>query len=53
VHYDGAIHDFMLLKALGQTKAMRAAIAQATASLREALGMRLTAIASFARSDPS
>jgi acetyl esterase/lipase len=38
VRYDGTIHDFMLLNALSQTKATRAAIAQATAFLREALG---------------
>jgi acetyl esterase/lipase len=38
VRYDGTIHDFMLLNALSQTKATRAAIAQATAFLRAALG---------------
>jgi acetyl esterase len=38
VRYDGTIRDFMLLNALSQTKATRAAIAQATAFLREALG---------------
>jgi len=38
VRYDGTIHDFMLLNALSETKATRAAIAQATAFLREALG---------------
>jgi acetyl esterase len=38
VRYDGTIHDFMLLNAMSQTKATRAAIAQATAFLREALG---------------
>jgi acetyl esterase/lipase len=38
VRYDGTIHDFMLLNALSQTRATRAAIAQATAFLREALG---------------
>jgi acetyl esterase/lipase len=38
VRYDGTVHDFMLLNSLSQTKATRAAIAQATAFLREALG---------------
>jgi acetyl esterase/lipase len=38
VRYDGTVHDFMLLNSLSKTKAARAAIAQATASLREALG---------------
>jgi acetyl esterase/lipase len=38
VRYDGTCHDFMLLNALSQTKATRAAIAQATAFLREAFG---------------
>jgi acetyl esterase len=38
VRYDGTCHDFMLLNSLSQTKATRAAIAQATAFLREALG---------------
>jgi acetyl esterase len=38
VHYDGTCHEFMLLIALNQTKATRAAIAQATAFLREAFG---------------
>ena len=38
VRYDGTIHDFMLLNALSETRATRAAIAQATAFLREALG---------------
>jgi acetyl esterase/lipase len=38
VRYDGTIHDFMLLNALSETNATRAAIAQATAFLREALG---------------
>jgi acetyl esterase len=38
VRYDGTIHDFMLLNALSETKATRAAIAQAVAFLREALG---------------
>jgi acetyl esterase len=36
VRYDGTIHDFMLLNALSQTKATRAAIAQATGFLRQA-----------------
>jgi acetyl esterase/lipase len=36
VRYDGTIHDFMLLNSLSETKATRAAIAQATAFLRQA-----------------
>ena len=38
VRYDGTVHDFMLLDSLSQTNATRAAIAQATAFLRDALG---------------
>jgi acetyl esterase len=38
VRYDGTIHDFMLLNALSQTRATRAAIGQATAFLRGGLG---------------
>jgi acetyl esterase len=38
VRYDGTIHDFMLLNALSQTRATRAAIGQATAFLRAGLG---------------
>jgi acetyl esterase/lipase len=38
VRYDGTCHDFMLLNSLSQTRATRAAIAQATAFLREAFG---------------
>jgi acetyl esterase len=38
VRYDGTIHDFMLLNALIETKATRAAIAQAAEFLRQALG---------------
>jgi acetyl esterase/lipase len=38
VRYDGTIHDFMLLNALADTRATRAAIGQATAQLRAALG---------------
>ncbi len=38
VRYDGTVHDFMLLNSLSQTRAARAAIAQATAFLRAALG---------------
>jgi acetyl esterase len=37
VRYDGVVHDFMLLNAMSQAKATRAAIAQATAFLRDAL----------------
>ena len=36
VRYDGTCHDFMMLNSLSQTTAARAAIAQATAFLREA-----------------
>jgi acetyl esterase len=38
VRYDGTVHDFMLLNALSQTRATRAAIGQATAFLRAGLG---------------
>jgi len=38
VRYDGTIHDFMLLNALSETRATRAAIGQATAFLRAGLG---------------
>jgi acetyl esterase len=38
VRYDGTVHDFMLLNSLSQTHAARAAIAQASAFLRTALG---------------
>jgi acetyl esterase/lipase len=38
VRYDGTIHDFMMLNALSDTKAARAAIGQATAFLRAGLG---------------
>jgi acetyl esterase len=38
VRYDGTIHDFMLLNPLSETRATRAAIDQATAILRQALG---------------
>jgi acetyl esterase len=38
VRYDGVVHDFMLLDAMSQSRATRAAIAQATTFLREALG---------------
>jgi acetyl esterase/lipase len=38
VRYDGTVHDFMLLNSLSQTRAARAAIAQAIAFLRQALG---------------
>jgi acetyl esterase len=37
VRYDGAIHDFMMLNPLSQTRATRAAIAQAISELRMAL----------------
>jgi acetyl esterase/lipase len=37
VRYDGAIHDFMMLNPLSETRATRAAIAQAVAVLKEAL----------------
>ena len=38
VRYDGVVHDFMLLNAMSESLATRAAIAQATAHLRAALG---------------
>jgi len=38
VRYDGTVHDFMMLNPLARTNATRAAIAQATAILRAALG---------------
>jgi acetyl esterase len=38
VRYDGVVHDFMLLNAMSEARATRAAIAQATGFLREALG---------------
>lgn len=38
VRYDGTVDDFMLLNSLSDTRAARAAIAQATAFLRAALG---------------
>jgi acetyl esterase len=38
VRYDGTVHDFMLLDSLSQTRAARAATAQAIAFLRAALG---------------
>jgi acetyl esterase len=38
VRFDGVIHDFMLLDALSETRAARAAIDQATAFLRAGLG---------------
>ena len=37
VRYNGTIHDFALLNPIANTPAVRAAIAQATAALREAL----------------
>jgi acetyl esterase len=40
VRYDGVVHDFMLLNAMSDAKATRAAIAQATEFLRDALGTR-------------
>ncbi|HEY0938080.1 MAG TPA: alpha/beta hydrolase [Trebonia sp.] len=38
VRYDGVVHDFMLLNMMSEARATRAAIAQATAFLRAALG---------------
>jgi acetyl esterase len=38
VRYDGVVHDFMLLNAMSESRATRAAIAQATEHLRAALG---------------
>ena len=42
VRYDGVVHDFMLLNAMSEAHATRAAIAQATAFLRAALGTEQT-----------
>lgn len=38
VRYDGMVHDFMMLNSLSETLACRAAVAQAIAVLRSALG---------------
>jgi acetyl esterase/lipase len=38
VRYDGTVHDFMLLDSLSQSRATRAATAQAIAFLRAAFG---------------
>ena len=38
VRYPGMTHDFMMLNPLSQTRATRAAIAQAISFLRSALG---------------
>ena len=38
VRYDGVVHDFMLLNAMSESRATRAAIQQATAYLSAALG---------------
>ncbi|MPY59911.1 alpha/beta hydrolase [Streptomyces spongiae] len=38
VRYDGITHDFMMLNPLSDTRATRAAVAQAVAVLRDALG---------------
>ena len=38
VRYDGTVHDFMMLNSLSETHATRAAVAQAIAFLRAALG---------------
>ena len=40
VRFDGTIHDFMLLDALRETRAARAAVDQATSFLRAGLGTR-------------
>ena len=37
IRYEGIIHDFVMLNALGDTNAARAAIAQAAAFLHDAL----------------
>ena len=37
VRYDGITHDFMMLNPLSETHATRAAVAQAIATLRQAL----------------
>ena len=38
VRYDGTVHDFMMLNPLSDTAVTRAAVAQAIAMLRSALG---------------
>ncbi|MEU8848641.1 alpha/beta hydrolase [Streptomyces sp. NPDC048564] len=38
VRYDGAVHDFMMINSLSQTRATRAAVDQAISLLRDALG---------------
>ncbi|SDO06377.1 Acetyl esterase/lipase [Streptomyces sp. cf386] len=38
VRYDGAVHDFMMLNSLSETRATRAAVDQAVSLLRDALG---------------
>jgi hypothetical protein len=38
VRYNGIIHDFMMLIALSETESTRAAINQAVAALRRAIG---------------
>ena len=43
VRYPGVVHDFMLLNAMSQAHATRAAIAQAAAHLRAALGTETSA----------
>jgi hypothetical protein len=37
VRYDGITHEFMMLNPLSETRATRAAVAQAVAILRQAL----------------
>lgn len=38
VRYDGAVHDFMMINSLSQSRATRAAVDQAVSLLRDALG---------------
>ncbi|MFF5483074.1 alpha/beta hydrolase [Streptomyces sp. NPDC012935] len=38
VRYDGAVHDFMMINSLSETRATRAAVDQAISLLRDALG---------------
>ncbi|MGW1507301.1 alpha/beta hydrolase [Streptomyces mirabilis] len=44
-HYSGVTHDFMMLNALRDTQANKAAVAQTTATLREALYASTTPVA--------
>ena len=53
VRYDGVVHDFMLLNAMSEAHATRAAIAQATAFLRAAFGRSQNAMSPDATRNPA